>query len=141
MDESSLVLAKLGPGEIFGESALLFNEPRSASAYAETECELIEISREIFNQKLTSSDPTVRAIVKMLARRILESNETLIREQRDIRSLIEAARILYENVAEDLPEIQQRLFEEGVRPKFEEFLEAIEMLKTKFDGEVNSGEF
>ncbi|MCZ6707712.1 MAG: ATP-binding cassette domain-containing protein [Chloroflexi bacterium] len=43
-------LARLGPGEVLGEKALLTGEPRSASALAEVASELLELSRTDFDR-------------------------------------------------------------------------------------------
>lgn len=44
--ESNLLVMEMGPGEPFGEMALLDGMPRSATVRAETDCELIEIAPE-----------------------------------------------------------------------------------------------
>lgn len=128
-----IILSKLGSGEIFGETALLFDEPRSASVRCVNDSKIIVMSRNIFHEKLNASHPTVQAIVKMLSRRVLSANESLIKEQRDLQSLVEATRVLFENVCDDLPAIKKRVFEEGVRPKFEEFISAVESLEDRFE--------
>ena len=43
-----VILALLGPGEIFGELAILDGEARSANALAQENCELIAIQRSEF---------------------------------------------------------------------------------------------
>ena len=42
------VLDVIGPGGIFGEMALIRNEPRSASAIAQTRCRLLPVDEERF---------------------------------------------------------------------------------------------
>lgn len=42
-------LATVHPGEVFGEMALVDQEPRSAAAVAQTDCMLIEVNAEIIN--------------------------------------------------------------------------------------------
>lgn len=137
VDAKELKIADLHVGQIFGEMALIFNEPRSASVRAVTDCNLIVIDRKTFNNKLKRSDPTVRAIVKMLSKRVLETNETFIRNQKDMTSLLETSKILFDNVSSDLPRIKKRVFEQGVRPKFEAFIKAIEKLEERFEVDVD----
>lgn len=67
-------LAKLGVGDIFGETALLFDEPRTASVKALEDCNLIIITRATMEEKLKDSDATIRAIVKMMKERIKAAN-------------------------------------------------------------------
>lgn len=59
------VLARLGPGRIFGELALLSGRPRAASAIAEqtTICEVI--TRESFSKAVMSLPPILRAIIRI----------------------------------------------------------------------------
>ncbi len=42
------VLRTLGPGEMFGEMALIGDEPRSASAIAKTDCALLPVDEHRF---------------------------------------------------------------------------------------------
>lgn len=124
-----VVLSELGVGEIFGETALLFEEPRAASVRALATTTLVRIDREMFRVKLQGSDPTIKAITEMLSRRVLAANESLVAEQRDVNSLKQATQVLFDNVCEDLPAIKQRIFEEGVKPRFDAFVEAIDALE------------
>jgi CRP/FNR family transcriptional regulator, cyclic AMP receptor protein len=43
-----LTLEVVGPGGLFGEMAVIAREPRSASAVAETDCELVAIDKRRF---------------------------------------------------------------------------------------------
>jgi CRP/FNR family cyclic AMP-dependent transcriptional regulator len=63
----------LGPGEFFGELALLDGGPRTASVVAETDVETIRLSRTAFRQMLTS-EPEV-------AMRILERMASMVRRE------------------------------------------------------------
>ena len=52
------IVEKLGPGGVFGEMALVDNSPRTATAVARSDCELLAIERETLI-KLVKSDPAV----------------------------------------------------------------------------------
>ncbi len=66
-DDENLVLAKLEPGDFFGEIALLENSPRSATAYASTNTDLLAIFRTDLD-KLIEKEPFIAAkIMKQLA--------------------------------------------------------------------------
>jgi CRP-like cAMP-binding protein len=68
------------PGEIFGEMALIDNEPRSASAVAIGEVELIPIDRAMF-QVLMRDDPEFAlTIINLIARRLRATMNLLERQ-------------------------------------------------------------
>ena len=125
-------LAKLELGEIFGEMALIFDEPRSASVVADEDCNLIVLTRQTFKSKLNKSDPTIRAIVEMLTKRIITSNNTVINKNGNIDDLTETTRLIYQNTLVNMPRSQQRTFQGGVLPKLEEFLNAIRSFQERF---------
>jgi small-conductance mechanosensitive channel/CRP-like cAMP-binding protein len=71
-------LARLGPGEFFGEMSLLTGETRGATATAATDCELLEIGADGF-RAVALADPTVveRVATAVAVRRAaLESHRT-----------------------------------------------------------------
>ena len=124
-DGNRIDLAKFDVGQIFGELALIFDEPRSASVVADEDCNLIVITRQTLKQKLDNSDPTVKAIVEMLTKRILSVNNTLVNKQSDIDDLVNTSRIIYQNILTSMPRSKQREFQGAVLPKLDEFLDAI----------------
>ena len=58
-----------GPGSIIGEMAIIDNEPRTASIRATEECRVLEISREDFHRRLSSSDPVLQTIMQVILTR------------------------------------------------------------------------
>ena len=133
-------LAKMGVGQIFGEMALVFDGPRTASVQAIEECNLIVISRETFRQKLERSDPTVNAMVEMLTRRIMDINNTLINKKSSIEDLTDAASAIYQNVLQSLPRSQQRTFQNAILPKLDAFLSSIASFNERFAERDRSGD-
>ncbi len=133
-------LAQLGLGQIFGELALIFDEPRSASVMALEDCNLIVITRSTLEYKMSRSDPTVQSIVQMLTQRIISTNNSLLREKSDIEDLIDTSRIIYQNILKSLPRSEQEGFQAAVLPKMDAFLEELRGFKSLIKSEESSEE-
>jgi len=71
------VIESLNPGEIFGEMALIDDKPRSATAVAKTECQVVPIDKEKFSfliqQSSVGSDFAIQ-VMKVMAERIRKVN-------------------------------------------------------------------
>ncbi len=67
---SNRALARLGPGDFFGELALLDGGPRTASVVAETPLVTIRIGRVAFRKMLTSEPDVSLKILEELSRRL-----------------------------------------------------------------------
>lgn len=72
-----MTLAVLGPGEVVGEQSVLFETARSASVRALTTCNVVVMDRDAITKKLAQTDPSIRAIVKILSERLKQSNKTV----------------------------------------------------------------
>lgn len=68
-------LAQLGPGQSFGEMALLSREPRTASAVAASDSSLLKIDKEHFDELLDRSPRLRRAIEELNSQRLLQNVE------------------------------------------------------------------
>jgi CRP/FNR family cyclic AMP-dependent transcriptional regulator len=71
-------LAKLGPGEFYGEMAILDASPRSATVTATTACELIVMHRRDFSLLIDSVPGIARKVLAGLASRLREADRKLI---------------------------------------------------------------
>lgn len=65
-----VTIAELGPGEMFGEMALFNSGRRSTYARAKTAYELAQISGNKIERLLESTEPGVKALVRILVRRM-----------------------------------------------------------------------
>ena len=72
-DEGETVLAQRGPGEIFGEMAILDADPRSASARALDDCVLLPVSEAQIRQRLAEADPILRLCLEVIIARFRET--------------------------------------------------------------------
>lgn len=73
-----LPVATLENGELFGEMALIDDSLRSATAIAEEDTELLVISRKYVEEKIDSSDPTVRLLLQVVMERYRDIHSRLI---------------------------------------------------------------
>lgn len=60
---------RVGPGGVFGELALIDQQPRAASAVAETDCELLAISRTAFLQLMKTKPGFGKSLLAAVADR------------------------------------------------------------------------
>ena len=72
-----VILALLGPGEIFGEMAILDGEARSANALAQEDCELLAIQKSEFLNLLKKNFKISFALMGELAKRLRKSDQQI----------------------------------------------------------------
>ncbi len=68
-----VAVSTLGPGEIFGEMAILDHSTRSASARALEDLQVSIVSRTQFQQRMDIADPIVRLLVSILLKRMRDN--------------------------------------------------------------------
>ncbi len=74
------VLAELGPGEIFGEMALIDNDPRSASARSTGDTRVVVIDRDQILNRLEDTEPVIVLLIKILLHRFRTTQRDLLHE-------------------------------------------------------------
>jgi len=76
-DGREVILSVLGPGDFFGEMALLDNEPRSATAIAVEESELLSLHRNDFQSVLNDNKSITSALIRVLSARLRRANHQI----------------------------------------------------------------
>jgi CRP-like cAMP-binding protein len=76
-DGREVILSVLGPGDFFGEMALLDNEPRSATAIAVEESELLSLHRTDFQTVLNDNRSITTALIRVLSARLRRANHQI----------------------------------------------------------------
>ncbi len=71
------VLATLGPGEFFGEMAILNNKPRSATAATLEECKMLVIDPKTFELMLKNNIEIAVRMIKKLSQRLQEADDQI----------------------------------------------------------------
>ncbi|MCM1321699.1 MAG: cyclic nucleotide-binding domain-containing protein [Bacteroides sp.] len=70
VDGNEVILAVLKKGDFFGEMALLENKPRSASAIAHEDCQLLVVNRRNFDQMVSTQPQLIARLTTTLAERL-----------------------------------------------------------------------
>lgn len=70
-------LEKVGPGGVFGEMALIDAAPRSATAFAVTDCRLVAISRDRFTALIRQNPQFALEIMRVMATRLRSMDRRL----------------------------------------------------------------
>jgi CRP-like cAMP-binding protein len=76
-DGSERLLATMGSSQIIGEAALLTGEPRTATARAIDDVEVIELTREGFTRLFKKNPDTAKAISEIASKRLTQRQAAL----------------------------------------------------------------
>ena len=76
-DGNEIPLKVAGEGEVFGEMALIDDEPRSASCRTTSDTQLIVVSKEQLMGRIRAADPVVRLLMQALLERLRRQNDRL----------------------------------------------------------------
>lgn len=126
-DGQEINLARLGVGQIFGEMALVLDQKRSASVKAVKNTTVIIISRIAFEEKLDSCDSTVKSVTKMMMKRVGNTTEDLLAQQKKNVMLVEDAYAIF-------TKIKHAVDGEDVVNEIEASMEEIEVFLKKYIG-------
>lgn len=73
MPDGKKTIATLGNGEIIGEMSLIADAPRSATAIAATDSELLVLKRDRLLKPIESADPIMRLMIQMIVDRLRDA--------------------------------------------------------------------
>jgi CRP-like cAMP-binding protein len=79
ISEHGRVVETVRPGEIFGEATLIDGKPRTASAVALCEIELVPITRPLFRVLMRDDPDFARAVGRLAARRVANATRPIER--------------------------------------------------------------
>lgn len=106
-DGRAIALATLGPGDIFGELAMLDGGSRSASVETLTDAELLALPASDVRRVIASHGDIAAKLIVAITRRLRETNERLARQSfQTVPSRV--AGVLSQLVAEEVVPIDRR---------------------------------
>jgi signal transduction histidine kinase len=76
------LLKTLGPGDFFGEMALIHNAPRAATVAAKTPVVVLELDKSAFDRVLERSSSVAMAMVREISNRLRQNDELAIEDLR-----------------------------------------------------------
>jgi CRP/FNR family cyclic AMP-dependent transcriptional regulator len=76
-DGREVILAVLGPGDFFGELALIDDEPRSAHVIAMDDAQLLVLRRDDFHEALQSHPRMALGMLRTLSRRLRRADDQI----------------------------------------------------------------
>ncbi len=79
--DGPVVLARLERGEIFGETGVIMDEPRSTSMRAAEDCTLLRIEREEFLQVFPDDNPLGLPLLRMLCERLSRIDRQMVHSE------------------------------------------------------------
>src|SRR4051812_36404042 len=75
------ILTYFTDGQFFGEMSLLTGAPRSATATAETDSQLLVLDKDAFDALLASRAQIMREMLKVVSQRTLQTNQQLLADE------------------------------------------------------------
>jgi CRP-like cAMP-binding protein len=88
------VLTYFTDGQFFGEMALLTGAPRSATATAESDSQVLVLPKSDFDQLLATHAQIMREMLKVVSQRTLQTNQQLLAEEPGSSVSVGAGRVI-----------------------------------------------
>lgn len=119
-------VAVLGPGEIFGEMALIERRERSATVRALQDTTVTVITNHELDEKLNNvSDKAVRALIRVLLARLRGANKGQIQQYKNLAEFQDRIAGLVEKVSTGVEASRREQFRNEVTPLLEQLDELL----------------
>lgn len=124
-----LKVSDLKAGDIFGEMALIANQPRSATVRATEDCTLTEIEQGDLERKMEQiEDLAVRSIIKVLVHRLRETTQGQIHQYRQMADFQDRMAGITDRAVLGISKEKRDQFQKEVDP----VLEKLEQIMDKY---------
>ncbi len=110
-------IGELGAGEIFGEMALINDEPRNATVRALEDCTLSVISHADMEKKIAQiPDPAMRALIHLLTKRLKKSTTDQVKQHSKMADLQDRMAGIMQSATFGINNEKRDAFREEVEP-------------------------
>ncbi len=82
-DQVPQTLTTLGKGDIFGEMALFDGRPRAAAAHAVLDTDVLVLSKDDFDTRVSNMDPVISNIVVYMIMRVRSMTDEFMRRAKE----------------------------------------------------------
>ena len=108
LGDQKTVLAKLGVGSIFGEMAIVDNQPRSATATALSNGIVLEIGREMFRNRMEEVPKWLQSFFQIIVERlrIATMNQSILLARGAERQIVN---LLALSARQEQPDVQEKI--------------------------------
>ncbi len=108
---NDISVSVLEQGQIFGEMGVIDDSPRAASARAKTDCVISLVKKDQLQERIQSSDPVVRLVIRRLLSRVRSNLKLTVGEEthQDLRQSLG-----FPNHADDSDVVEKIKFEQDL---------------------------
>ncbi|MEM7650964.1 MAG: cyclic nucleotide-binding domain-containing protein [Pseudomonadota bacterium] len=115
--QTSLKVAELGAGNIFGEMALITKKPRCASVIAKTTCMITVIERDEIESRIKKlEDGAIRALLEVVIQRLKHSLRNQLLHYRNLTNFQDRTVTLLDSVRESIKPEKREAFLKEAKP-------------------------
>lgn len=115
--KTSLKVAELGAGNLFGEMALITNKPRCATVVAKTTCLITVIERDEIESRIKKlEDGAIRALLEVVIQRLKHSMRNQLLHYRNLTNFQDRTVALLDSVRDDIMPEKREAFLKEAKP-------------------------
>lgn len=129
-NRKELKVAELGPGDIFGEMALLSKNKRSATVRSLEATSVVIITNDDLIERLKNvKDEAVRALIFMFIKRLGETTKGQMRQYTNLADLKDGIIGMVEHVGGELEATKRQEFQKEIQPLMKQLQDTIDKYK------------
>lgn len=131
-DGLSLKVSELGPGDIFGEMALISRAPRTATVNALSDVTVTVIARDELESRIKRvEDKAIRALINLLISRLKETTHGQIQHYKNLSDFQDRIAGVVEHADMSIDESRRAAFRKEVGPLLEDLQKVLDRYHTK----------